>query len=432
MNAPALASLADIRGLDVRKPEKYRIGDLQPACAFAPRTIEALAALHARADELGAAVVAFGGGTLQGAGWPPVRFDIAVAMDRLSAVVEHEPHDLTIAVQAGCTVAGLANVLGAAGQFVPLDAPRAAVATTGGTLAAGWVGPRRGRYGRPRDLVIGTTVVLADGTVAKAGGMVVKNVTGYDASKLYGGSLGTLGTLARLNFKTLPLPARVRVALAPLPEHTRDRALEHVNALLVEPSAVVVAHGFAGEIDGDDGAEGRLFVLLEGSEAVVERATRDLRSALGAAGVPQTAIVDTGAAQSFTRLLDAYVAPGPGPWATYRSFHPPELVERYRARITACAHDCGLGHETIVDARNGDITLRAGRAEAGVDDAFVCFDARLREIAPQAVLLAGESRLRATLEPWGAPPSGFAKMRALKERFDPRGTLAPGRFIGRI
>lgn len=429
----AAASLIDIPDIEVRRPKGLALGALRPAYALAPRTFEALAAVLARCNEIGAAAVLWGGGTMQGAGYPPVRYDVAVIMENLNAVAGYEPHDLTIGVQGGMRVSALLQTLGANGQFVPLDAPRAALATVGGTLASGWIGPRRGVYGRPRDLVIGATAVLADGTIAKAGGMVVKNVTGYDVSKLYIGACGTLGAIARANFKTLPKPARMRIAVAPLPENTRDRAIEHINLLAIEPTAALVIHGFATAIAGDDGACGRLIVVLEGSEAIVERSTRELRSALGSAGVPQTAIVDNGAEAAFGRLLDAYIAPGAGPSITYRSFHLPHLADAFHTRIVERAVHHNLSAETILDARNGDVTIRVQRPDArDIDDAFVAFDAALREIAPNAAVIAGDAALRATLEPWGARPPGFEKMRALKSEFDPRGTLAPGRFLGRM
>lgn len=429
----ASAALIDLPDIDLRKPKGFGLGGLRPAHALAPRTFEALAHLLARCSDIGAAVVVWGGGTMQGVGYAPERYDVAIVMDQLCAVVDYEPHDLTIAVQGGMRVAALMQTLAANGQFVPLDAPRAASATVGGTLASGWIGPRRGMYGRPRDLVIGATAILANGTIAKAGGMVVKNVTGYDASKLYIGACGTLGVIARANFKTLPKPPRSRIAVAPLPERTAQRAIEHVNMLAIEPAASLVISGFGASVEGEDSVDGRLFVLLEGSEAVVERATRDLRSALGSAGVPKTTIIDNGAGASFGRLLDAYVAPAPSAWVTYRSFHLPQLADEYRGQIVEKAQQHRLIADTIVDARNGDVTVRLQRSDAAlIDDAFVAFDTGLREIAPNAAIIAGDAALRETLEPWGAAPPGFEKMRALKLQFDPSATLAPGRFLGRI
>ncbi len=140
----------------------------------------------------------------------------------LRGIRDYDPRDMTAGIEAGTTLAEIARVLAEHGQWIPFDAPLPARATAGGTLAAGWAGPRRAAYGRARDLVIGSTIALTDGTLARAGGMVVKNVTGYDMSKLYVGSLGTLGVIVRANFKALPRPAARRLAIAPI---RRNRAI---------------------------------------------------------------------------------------------------------------------------------------------------------------------------------------------------------------
>jgi glycolate oxidase FAD binding subunit len=396
---------------------------------FAPQSAAEVASLLRECGARGEAVVLFGGGTLQGIGNLPARYDAAIALTGLAALVAYEHRDLTIAVEAGMTLETFDATLAEHGQFVPLDAPLPRRGTVGGALAAGWLGPRRATYGRPRDCVIGSGIALADGTLAKAGGMVVKNVTGYDMSKLYVGSLGTLGALVRANFKTLPLPQTRRVAIAALPEGTRRRAVAHLLELDIEPAAALVIAGFAKEIDGKDGSEGRVFLLLEGSHALVDRATRDVRSALGAAGVPETAILDRDSGQAFARVLDAYVARRGEQTATYRSFGlPSDAAARAEAFAElARAHD--LTAETIADVRTGDAIARFGAATP--EDLAARLPAAQPEIAalfPRFALLCAPEGLRAHLRAWGADPPALATMRALKDRFDPAGTLAPGRL----
>jgi glycolate oxidase FAD binding subunit len=413
----------------------FALDGLVPADAFAPRSVDALATLVRTANDDGRAVVPFGGGTLQGLGALPRRYDVAVSLGRLDRVVAYEFQDLTIAVEAGCTLARLQATLAAHGQFVPLDAPHPDRATVGGTLAAGWLGPRRSAYARPRDLVIGTTVVLADGTVARAGGMVVKNSTGYDLSKLYVGSLGTLGVLVRANLKTLPLPAARRVAVAALPERSRAHATANVAALGIEPTAAVAVEGFANEIDGRDGIDGRLFLLYEGSGALVDRATRELRSALGAAGVPETRLIDGGADAAFARLVDAYVAPLGSRSATYRSGGDPADAHARRAAFARLARAHELACETIEDLRSGDLFVRmSSPMTADFAERVAAFDAERATAAGGALatarVVAAPNGVRARLDAWGAPPPALDAMRALKSHFDPHGTLAPGRFVG--
>jgi glycolate oxidase FAD binding subunit len=428
-----LSALGGHRGARRRDCKDYALGTRLPDDVETPATLADLAALLRACDERGRAAVLFGGRTLQGLGAVPKRYDLAIDCTRLDRVVEHEPRDLTIALEAGCRVAALDAALAACGQFVPLDAPRAAAATIGGTLASGWLGPRRATYGRARDFVIGTTVALADGTIAKAGGMVVKNVTGYDLSKLYVGSLGTLAAIGQANFKTLPLPAARRLAVAPLPEGTRVRTIANLAALAIEPAAALIVAGFAKEIDAPNGADGSLVVLLEGSERTVDAATRELRSALGAAGVPQTRLIDREAGSAFARVLDAYIETLGSRSMTYRSLGLPSDTTPRLDAFARVARANRLTLETIEDVRTGDVIARlSARLVADFATRAKAFDGERRTALAGARILVAPEKLRAGLDVWGAPPASLPLMRTLKTRFDPNGTLAPGRYVGGI
>lgn len=392
--------------------EAYRLGAMLPSRVLEPRDATELALLLRRADDAGAAVVIHGGGTLQRAANAPARYDVAISTRRLDAVHDYDPHDLTAGVGAGMTVAALQRTLAQHEQFLPLDAPLASRATIGGTLASGWAGPRRAAYGRPRDLLIGITVALANGTLASSGGMVVKNVTGYDMGKLYAGSHGTLGAIVRANFKVLPAPPVRRLAIAPFDDELRERTIAHALSLALEPVALLVVDGFR---EAPPSGRPRVVALLEGSDAVVERATRDLRSALGAAGVPETRLLDgEDAARAFQSLLDAYVATDGDDSVTLLARGLPSEATARARRV----RDAVPRAETIVDLRTGDVVVRARDGAA------------VRDVLGHAVLLNAGNET--ALDGWGAPPATVATMRALKQRFDPHGTLAPGRFLGGI
>ncbi len=399
----------------------------------APVSVHELSEIVGRCDRAGDKVAIVGGDTLRGMGVPPERVDVTVITTQLNGVVVNNRADLTIAALAGTPLQTITRLLAAQGQFVPLDAPKPQYATLGGTLAAGWLGPRRHLYGRPRDYVIGSTAVLADGTIARAGGMVVKNVAGYDMSRLYVGSFGTLAVLAQVNLKTAPLPPHARMFFAPLPEHTLARALAQLDELTIAPAAAFWLQGFHKTIDGDDGAEGRVVVLLEGSATTVERATRDFRSALGGAGVPQTRVIDAGARESFERIVDGYVACLGERSITYR-LH--KLLQDSRpCTLAACdlARRFGLRFESIVDVRNGDVVLRISDRDARrLGAKLENFDDALHDVEPGAQVVACMHPHRANLQAWGARPDAIEKMRALKVRFDPNRTLNPGRFVGGI
>jgi glycolate oxidase FAD binding subunit len=408
------------------------ISDL-PHQRVAPKRVEELAQSIAECDRAGRSVVIEGGGTLAGVGKPVAGADLAVSTRGLHRILAFEHADLTAAVQAGATLGNLGDALAKYAQFVPIDAPQRRSATIGGTLAAGWLGPRRHTYGRARDYVIGTHAVLADGTIAKAGGMVVKNVTGYDMSKLYIGSFGTLGVIVQVNLKTLPQPAQARVFLAPLVERSRSRAIAHLQTIALAPAAAFWVEGFRRSVDGEDRDEGRLVILLEGSPHLLERATRDLRSALGKAGVPETQIVDAGARECFERVVDAYVANVGERSITYRIAALPENAEARALTLRDLARRFEYAVDSIVDVMNGDIILRASARDArGFATRLEIFDDEVHGLEPRAQIVASASSVRGVLDAWGALPPAIDKMRTLKKLFDPRNTLNPGRFVGGI
>jgi glycolate oxidase FAD binding subunit len=405
---------------------------LQPRVIAPQDAAEAAATLAACARD-GAAVVAIGGSTLQSIGNAPSRCDVALHTRNLRGIREYDPRDMTAGIDAGTTLAEVARVLGEHGQWIPFDAPLAARATVGGTLAAGWAGPRRAVYGRPRDLVLGSTIALTDGTLARAGGMVVKNVTGYDMSKLYVGSLGTLGLIVRANFKTLPRPPVRRMAIAPVAGDLRERTIDAIGGFDIEPSAALVVDGFA-RVATCPGASLRLVLFFEGSDAVVERGTRDARSALGKAGIAETVLLDGDAAdQAFAHLIDAYVdAPGERT-LTYRTTGLPSSAWARTRAAEVLAHQHGLTFESIADLRTGDAILKfSAHTIASFAGKIVAFDANLRRAFGRATVLAGAPTLRAAIDAWGSVPSTIETMRAIKAHFDPTGILAPGRYVGAI
>src|SRR5687767_14689068 len=185
---------------------EHAIDGLQPALITTPSSQTDVATILGVAGELGAAVAPWGSGTQITCGSAPERYDIALDLNGLNALVEHEPADLTVTVEAGMRLSELQRLLGAQGQWLPLDPSLPDEATIGGILATNASGPARIRYGSARDLVIGMTVALANGDLVKSGGRVVKNVAGYDMAKLHIGALGTLGVITQASFKVAPLP----------------------------------------------------------------------------------------------------------------------------------------------------------------------------------------------------------------------------------
>ena len=243
------------------------VGGIVPAFVVAPGSTDEAAAVLRAAAEHELAVVARGAGGRLGWGAPPSRCDLMIDLSRMSSVVEHSSGDLVARVQAGARMGDVAAALGRDGQEIALDVPDGS--TVGGVVASGLAGPRRLRYGTPRDLLIGITIVRADGTVARSGGKVVKNVAGYDLGKLLAGSAGTLALITDATFRLHPLPAaRVYV--------TAQYASARIACDAVAAAANSPLVASAVELDRPSpGGPIRIGVLLEGSsEGVAARAMR--------------------------------------------------------------------------------------------------------------------------------------------------------------
>ena len=236
------AKLDELAPRQVRPAEaRDAVLGVQPLVVAEPSSTETLAALLAFADGEGLRVLPRGGATHTGMGFPPTGGEIALSLAALNAIIEHAPHDQTVTVQTGLPLATLQTHLAQTGQWLALDPPRRLGATVGGLIATAVAGPRRLRYGGVRDQILGVQVALADGTVARGGGKVVKNVAGYDLPKLFTGALGTLGVVLSASFRLYPLPADSRTLLcaAPQPEPLFD-AVHAITASTLTPVAIDV------------------------------------------------------------------------------------------------------------------------------------------------------------------------------------------------
>ena len=192
------------------------IDGVVPKTVVEPSTAEEVGAMLELASRDSLSVVARGGGTKQSWGAPPRRVDMLISTSRLAAVVAHRHGDLTATVQAGAPLAAVNQQLAQHRQWIPLDPPFAERATIGGIVASNDSGPRRHRYGAPRDLIIGVEFARADGRLAKGGGIVVKNVAGYDLPRLMTGSFGSLSVIVTATFKLYPLTSASKTLLVDL------------------------------------------------------------------------------------------------------------------------------------------------------------------------------------------------------------------------
>ncbi|HET6502456.1 MAG TPA: FAD-binding oxidoreductase [Amycolatopsis sp.] len=415
------------------------------AVVAAPGTTAEAAAVLRVAAEHGLAVVGRGTGTKLGWGAPPSRADVIIDTGRLNRVLDHGAGDLIVQVEAGVRLDTLRERLAPAGQRLALDpllppgtvpgavggpvsggpasdpasgpASGPVSGTVGGTIATAVSGPLRLSHGAVRDLLIGVTMVRADGVVAKAGGKVVKNVAGYDLSKLLTGSWGTLGLITEAVFRLHPLPALARWVTVPLDPAASASAHELVQRVLhsqMVPTAL--------ELDWRHGETARLAVLVEGIPEGVSGRVEVLLDLFGESaevaetapewwghapwGAGDVAVRLTHEIAGLPKLLDAVEG----------------LARRHGLRVAVRGSaGVGLMYAAVPgDADPGAVAAMVGalRAEASAWSGDV-------------VVLDGPPAVKAAVEMWG-PVRGLGLMRRVKDQFDPEHRLAPGRFAGGI
>jgi glycolate oxidase FAD binding subunit len=423
------------------------VAGVQPLIVATPASTQEASELLRAAAALGLAVVPRGTGTRLHWGNPPERCDLVIETTLLNQVIEHAAGDLVATVGAGLTLDRLAEMLGSAGQRLALDPPAlswptpgcpapgrpaSTGGTVGGVLATGAAGPLRLRYGTGRDLLIGITIVRADGAVARSGGKVVKNVAGYDLGKLFAGSGGTLGLITQATFRLHPVPARTAYVSATCAAAVA--ACHLVDAVMRSPASPVAA-----EIDWPSAKQPvQLSVALEGDPAGVAERSAELADLLG-------------------QEAAASVRDEPPPWwgagpATQADgtvlqigFWPAKLgavLAETRAAATAAGLDVAVGGSAAAGvlcaaappgADPGAVAefVTLLRAALGPDGRKQARPGEGQPARANVVVLHTPPEVGKLVDLFGPVPS-LALMRAVKSQFDPARIMAPGRFAGGI
>lgn len=382
-----------------------------------PASQDELTAIVADAFHARTALYPIGGGTGLEYGLPPKQPGVGVVLTSLSRVIDFPARDLTITVETGITMQALADVLALEGLRLPVDVPHPDRATLGGVIATAWSGPRRYGHGSIRDFVIGIRAVDGSGTVFNGGGRVVKNVAGYDFCKLLTGSLGTIGIISQVTLKLRPLAQQttvVRVGVATLA--AADAILTALASAAITPTAIEYRHG---------AAKGELFVLLEGTTPEVEWSVIELQRLIASHGARAEVIA---AGEANVLMEDVTHSPAAAaPLVLKASVRPSALTRFINGVLEVDAQATIHAH-----AGNGIVYISfAEFPKQGLSRALI---GKLQPLASSlgghVVILSNPSGQEATPQStWGALGGQQALMTAVKEQFDPRNILNPGRFV---
>jgi glycolate oxidase FAD binding subunit len=421
-------ALRDILG-DALAPgdAAFAVDELVPRFVATPASVEELAAVLAVANERGATVIPWGGGQHMELGNVPARYDVALRTARLDRVLEYEPADMTVTVEAGITMGRLQALLAEHGQFLPIDA--AGEATIGGVLAAGVSGPSRHAYGLPRDWLLGCRVAHADGAVSKGGGRVVKNVAGYDLPKLSVGSLGTLGIVVEATFKVAPLPAAQETFLAAYP--SLAAAADTVFAA-DERGLALRALALRAQPRAEPGPKPQYEALasfwLAGPRAAVDRTARELADL--ARGAETRRLESSESERWWAQLNEAGTSPEGG--VALRASLPPSGVVSFMERLAALGREAAVRVASLSYPTTG-LVLAQLDGDAAVEQLVsVIEEARrqARDADGSLVVMAAPVAVKKRIDVWGSAGGVLPLVRRLKEQFDARDTLNPGRFAG--
>ena len=398
-------------------PAADAVAGAQPNLMIEPGTERELAEVLRLSNEAGLAVIPRGGGTKLGWGNSPARADLILSTARLTKIIEHAWADLTVTVEAGCTIQKLQETLAQHGQRLALDPLWPEKATVGGVLSTNDSGALRLRFGALRDLIIGATIALPDGTLASSGGKVVKNVAGYDLPKLVTGALGTLGVITRAVFR-----------LHPLPLNSRSFSVSSVNAgeaqkfvLAVQDSKL--AHTSLQSHFSDENPPVS-DILFEGTEAGLAAQETQLRN-LAAPGS-----VSEASASTWTAREKLWAFSDPASTAIAKISNLPANMTRTMELVARAASPHQLRWRALVYATGIGWLRLEGKPEA-LQEALQVLRGEFQGQDGSLVVLHRPDKMPA-FDAWGTAGDALPLMKAVKKQLDPKNTLNPGRFVGGI
>lgn len=414
---------------------QFRIDGLEPESVLLPESIEQVSEMLRTASEQGKAVAPVGHGAFLHIGGIPRRYDVALSLQRLNRIVDYQPTDMTVTVEAGLTLSRLQELLGEHGQWLPVDPPVPERATVGGTIAANLSGPVRLSQGTIRDFLLGLKVVQADGTVVKGGGRVVKNVAGYDLPKLYCGSFGTLGVIVEATFKVRPRPEAQTLLSFSYP--SLEKAMAMGLRLLgseLQPAFLELTNFNPWKNSQDKAQTYNLFAGFAGLTEEINYQRGRIHEMVGSDGV----VVEEWQGEDERSLLQAFrdfpVAHDTALGCKISLL--PTQVAAFCAAVQEEAQSRGFSVRLLAHAGNGILYSRFAQGENTTPEKILSLVDWLRILAKRlhgyVVVETIDSTLKERIDVWGHIGATFPLMKRLKETLDPQGVLNPGRFVGGI
>lgn len=447
MTSPLTEQLASLLGPDCVLPVAgYSVDGLVPRAVVRPADRAGISAVMRWASENGVNVFPRGGGVFTHLGNVPSRVDVVLDLTCLDRVVDFQPEDLTVSVEGGITLDALRRELSRGGKYVPLEAPRPHLATVGGILSSGFSGPMRYSYGLPRDWLIGISVVGVDGVETRAGGRVVKNVTGYDLNKLYTGSLGTLGVIVEASFKVAPRPDRWAAVTASFP--SLREAVAGGRSLVgqvygpqgLQVVSAVVADKLGLATPGQSGAVALAF--MAGRPRAVARRVEESARLLAESGATGVESLDeTSGLDLLSRLTDLESNPADPPRFALKVSLPPANVGKMLDVLGRVSTEIAPGTGVVADPGFGVVHLLGWQVDFTDSHVALGIMGLVDEARQVAHGLEGTvvfeicpPDVKAGLDVFegAAGEAELEIMRRTKQNFDPAGILNPGRFIGRL
>lgn len=442
--------MAEIKGIvgeshlltDPAKIAPFKIDGNLPKGIVFPSNKEEISRTVRLATSKNFSIIPWGGGTKIDIGNIPKKLDLILSLKRLDKIVEHDPLNLIVTVEAGTSLAKAQNHLSKDRQFIALDPPFSKEATIGGIISTNSSGPKRYLYGTCRDFMLGLEIVLSNGDIVKTGGKTVKNVTGYDMNKLFIGSFGTLGIITQATFKVLPLPEDEKIIilsftnlkdLISLIKDILKSVLVLSSLEILNPLASNIIINNQREITLHEGTY-NLVIGVEGAREAVKREISDIIVMGEEKGISQFHVLQGDEMKKLIKSFSNLTTIVHSQYSDFIKCKASILISKVYDMIQISEGlaekynlECGItshGGSGIVY-----IYFLTKSSNGNLKDIIFELSEETKKLEGSLVVERAPSELKKEIDVWGNPEDSFEIMRNLKNQFDSKGLLNPGRFL---